>query len=94
MKSLADIKRAMQVGSVWHGYSHLFNEDLGEREISIRQTNMVAFKTPKKGTENEFSDSWWEFPKASNIKFIDENTFDVLVGGEKRLTYKLIKQAK
>lgn len=82
MKTLADIRRAMVVGSKWHCFNHLFNKDMGVREISIKRTNAVAFKT---GAGN----SWIEFPKASEVKIHEDgNGFDVFDNEVILLTYK------
>ena len=47
MKTLADVKRKMTLGSKWHCV-RIFNnnEDLGVREIGKVQTNAVAFLKP------------------------------------------------
>lgn len=93
MKTIADIKRAMILGSQWHCIHHGFSPnwtetDMGIRPISIVQSNSVAFKTSK-GT-----DSWIQFPKKAQVIFHNENSFSIIdpsFGLKPLLTYTLIK---
>ena len=93
MKTIADIKRKMTLGSEWHCIHHGFSpdwvrNDMGIRPISIVQSNAVAFRTHK-GT-----DSWIQFPKKNQVIFHDDNTFSIIdpsFGLKPLLTYKFIK---
>lgn len=72
MKTIKELKKALQVGSQWHCYNHLFEKDLGIRKISIVQSNKIAFKTEK-------NDSWLDYPKKSEVIFhADGNGFDIV----------------
>lgn len=90
MKTLADVKRALVKGSKWEAI-HLGWKDgdkptpLGIREVSIVQSNGVAFKT-EHGT-----DSWLYYPPASEVR-VHESGFTILVEGTDRplLSYKMV----
>ena len=71
MRTLADFKKAMQLGTSWHAYNHLSKCDMGVRVVSKAQSNRFAFRT----TRN--TDSWCEFPKANDIEFVDVNTVNI-----------------
>lgn len=85
MKTLADLKRMMVVGSKWHGHHHLQNRDMGVKEVSKIQSKAVAFHT-------QMGDSWLEFPKAKSIAFhTDGKGFTILNDlCEPVLSYKLV----
>ena len=91
MKTIADIKRAMTLGSRWRTIHHGFSpnwmpKDLGIREISIVQTKSVAFKTLT-------GNSWVTIPNKSQVIFENENTFSIIDPGfglKPILTYTLI----
>lgn len=85
MKTLADFKRRLKVGTKLHcTYHQAFNgrnkeglylfkdEDKGTREVSVKQSNSFACKTER--TDGEIVDSWCEFPKASECKILDQDT--------------------
>ncbi len=74
MKTLADFKRALKIGSMWEGFNHYYKTSLGIREVSKVQSNSFAFKTIKEGVE---SNSWANFPKAKDIQFKDDGTVDI-----------------
>ena len=70
--NLAQFKRALTIGSVWQAYhydSHGNKSPLGERPVSIKQSNAIAFRT------NEGKDSWMHFDKAENYEFKDDKVF-------------------
>jgi len=88
MKSLSDFKKRLKVGvsiqTTFHtasdgrdekGVLKFKDEDRGVREVSIVQTNSFALKTKKDGKE---TDSWCQYPKASECKILDENTIQIL----------------
>lgn len=85
MKTIADFKKRLQVGTKVHTIYHqasagrdeqgnllLKNEDKGVREISIVQSNSFALKTTR--TDGKIVDSWSNYPKLKEVNFIDENT--------------------
>jgi len=88
MKTLADFKRKLTVGTKLHTTYHqefagrdpnfkIFykDKDLGIREISIAKSAQIAFKTPK--NDGTFVDSYMLFPTAKQLKIIDENTVTI-----------------
>lgn len=88
MKNLSQVKKAMTLGSRWHGYYHgqsnrnIPPRDLGIREIVIVQTNAIAFQSMA-------GERWLWWPKAKDIRcHEDGNGFDVLENGTVLLTYK------
>jgi hypothetical protein len=88
MKTLADLKRAMAIGTEWHCFNHIYNGDMGTRSIVRKKTNSVAFKTVRRdGKEVE---SWVHFPKASDMNFPDESTAEIYEDGKLILTYRKI----
>ncbi len=93
MKTIADIKRAMTVGSKWHTVHHGYApdwtpQDMGVRAISIAQTNSVAFRTIRG------ADSWIQFPKKNQVIFHnDGKSFSIIdpgFGQKPLLTYTLM----
>lgn len=113
MKTITDFKNRLQLGVKVHTIYHLAfagrdpqtleviykDEDKGEREVSKKQSNSFAFKTWKE-SEQKFVDSWCNYPKVKECKFIDADTVQILEEdcrvreGEKPmipvLTYKFI----
>lgn len=92
MKSLADFKKRLAVGVKLHTTHHqkfagrhengsgevvYKDEDMGIRELSIKQSNSFALKTFRQD-KNEWVDSWCNYPKASECKILDENTIQIL----------------
>ena len=59
MKTLADFKRALTLGSKWHAM-HASGQDIGIRTVAKVQTESVAFKR-----DDREELSWVYFPKAS-----------------------------
>lgn len=72
MKTLADFKRAMKVGSYWTGFNHLYKSSLGLREVSKVQSNAFAFLIPESG-----QNSWCDFPKAKDIEFGEDGSVNI-----------------
>lgn len=103
MKTLADIKRRIKVGAKMHTIYHKHimgrdesgraiykDKDMGVREVTIKQSNQFALATTKMGT-NEIVNSWLAYPRASQVKIVDENTFTVLDEVDSpTLTYKFV----
>ena len=81
MKTLADVKRKMTLGSKWRCV-RLFEggKDLGVREVGKVQGNAVAFLKP----DGKLSWLWW--PKAKDVQ-VEENAFTVLQNGVPKLKY-------
>lgn len=63
MKTLADFKRALTIGSRWVTFHNRYNNSMGEREVVALKSNAVGFKNPQTGNI-----SWLDFPKASNFR--------------------------
>lgn len=103
MKTVAEFKRRMQVGTKVHTLYHKeFNgrttngeiiyktKDLGIRPVSIVQTTQFAFETKK--TDGTTSDSWCSFPKLTDCRFEGEDTIVILdLEGSDLLTYTFVK---
>lgn len=91
MKTIADIKRAMTLGSKWHAIHHGFSptwepKDLGIREITIVQQKSVAFK-------NERGNSWVQIPTRDQVVFHGEDSFSIIDKGfglKPLLTYRRV----
>lgn len=66
MKTLADLKRKMKIGSKWEAI-HFNGWSPGVREIAEVKTNKIGFKTVREN--GEIVTSWVDFPKAKNILF-------------------------
>lgn len=77
--NLSQFKKALVLGSKWHMVYHLDfdhrnpdgsivfrDKDNGVRDVSIVQTNAVAFRRP------DGKDSWLHFGKASEWRFENE----------------------
>lgn len=84
MRTLADVKRKMTLGSKWECVQ-LFEggQDLGVREIGIVQGNAVAFLK----LDGKLSWLWW--PKAKDVR-VEENSFTILQNGVPKLKYILV----
>jgi len=68
MKTFADFKRNLTVGSKWATFNHVYQKDLGIGEVVKKQTNAVCFKRVVDGEEKN---SWFHFPGASEIEIVD-----------------------
>lgn len=95
MKSFAEFKRACTVGRKLHTIHHGYQTfpwkqpmDMGVREISIVQSNAIAFRTDR-GT-----DSWLHWPKASMVEVegVTLKVYEELRENPRRhiLTYTLV----
>lgn len=103
MKTIADFKKKAILNSEWKcimefgiftGYnakdgSPMYDRIEKTRTVSVVQSKQIAFKT--KNSKDVFVNSWIEYPKASNVKFPDENTMQVYEDGKLILTYIFIK---
>ena len=89
MKTIADIKRELTIASVWHCMWKCRDaiKDMGQRPISIVQTNRFAFKTTK--ADGTITDSWCDWPKKSEVTFNSEKSFTIK-DGDIELTYTKI----
>lgn len=81
MKTLADVKRKMTLGSKWHCVRVFSNnENMGVREIGKVQSNAVAFLKP----DGKLSWLWW--PKAKDVQ-VEGDSFTILQNGVPKLKY-------
>ena len=86
MRTLADVKRKMELGSNWHCVRLSGgNEDMGVREVGKVQGNAVAFLSGVK-----LSWLWW--PKAKDVQ-VQGNSFTIFRNGKPALRYTLVEQA-
>ncbi len=88
MKTLADLRRAMKPGTLWHTVNHAFNSDMGIRPVLSVHSWGVYFTTPT----SKSGKSRLDFPKAADVQFsADGKSATIFWGtGEKRepvLTY-------
>ena len=90
MNTLADLKRAMVVGTAWHCYNHLFEKDMGTRRVSRVMSNKVAFETIR--PDGSMVDSWFDFPKSKDIEFIGGHAATISYDGKLGLTYRLVHE--
>ena len=75
MRTLADVKRKMELGSNWHCVRLSgCNEDMGVREVGKVQGNAVAFLSGGK-----LSWLWW--PKAKDVQ-VQGNSFTIFRNGK------------
>lgn len=91
MKTLADLKRKMVKGSVWHAFHALHGNDMGVREVSRVNSQCVYFWTERDGRRFE---SRFDWPKSSELEFegnsvkvIHETKYD---GSVHYLTYTAV----
>jgi hypothetical protein len=66
MKTLADLKRAMEVGTKWKGVNHYYPCHFGVRPITKKNSVGVYFETVR---EDRIVECLLEWPKASNVEF-------------------------
>lgn len=86
MKTLADFKRALQIGSKWKTHWHPANEYWGIREVVERNSTGVSFPNPKSG-----KNSWLHWDGgAKEFQFDGSNTVIRLdYNGKPLLSYTL-----
>ncbi len=93
MRTLADFKRALTLGSKWEAYNHYYKASLGVREVSKVQSNSFAFK--RVSDNGESVNSWCDFPKAKDIKFREDGTVEIYSewcgGYQLLLSYKAVQ---
>lgn len=85
MKTLADFKRSLTIGSRWGAFHVPSGTHLGIGEVVAVKSNSVAFK--REGKERP---SWLDFPKASNFKAYNEYAEIYWQDGTHVLTYKKV----
>lgn len=92
MKTLADLKRNLTLGKSVTMVKHDWFPNGGEliglpRKIKIVQSNGIQFEPHKEGKQG----SWLNWHKASEYRFIDDNTFEVALEPDfsKAMTYKI-----
>ena len=87
MKTLADFKRALSLGSVWEGWHLQSGTSLGVREVCKVMYDGVRFKLA------DGRESTMDFPKATGIRFDDEGYVYLKRQSDHMeiLKYKLVK---
>tara|TARA_B100000475_G_C14808338_1_gene235068 strand:- start:192 stop:473 length:282 start_codon:yes stop_codon:yes gene_type:complete len=93
MKTLADFKRRIQIGTKLVA-TYPSGLELPAREVVIKQSNSFALKTVKK--TGEVIESWMEYPKASMIEFPTANQATIFwesrsFGRTECLTYTFVE---
>ncbi len=87
MRTLADVKRAVTLGTTWTATS-FFNghpNKFGVREVTRAQNNAVAFRCA------DGKESWLQWPRSRDVRFHRDGTgFDILVNGERVLSYRKV----
>jgi hypothetical protein len=66
MKTIADLKRAMIAGSKWACYNHIYQTDMGIRQVSKTDSVKVAFMTRKDGV---WINSYFNWPSKKDVEF-------------------------
>ncbi len=87
MKTVADLKRFLKVGQTWNAFYHPFNKTMGDRKIKTIMSTKFSFETVK-------GESWLDFPKAKNIRFLNETDFQIFDDEELILTYRFLGELK
>lgn len=65
--NLTKLKKQFKLNQKWHCFNHWYKADMGTRELSVIQSNAIAFKTDKD------INSWHYFEKANRYSFLIEN---------------------
>jgi hypothetical protein len=79
----AAFKKALVKGSLWGGYNHITEKNLGIREVATVQTNAVSFKT-------ERGESWIRFDdKSASYRTYGYGQFQIFDDNKLVLTYTL-----
>jgi hypothetical protein len=100
VKNLADIKRRAKVGAVVTLTRHdklipeRFPIKIGDkRRVAVAQGSGIAFEMPDGGNL-----SWLAWPKATSVRIIDADTFQVSLTGngvfEKVMEYRFDKEGE
>lgn len=78
MKTIADIKRKMIVGTKWHALWKCRNveNDMGIRLLG--KVNTVSFGFNSTRHPGEYS--WCDWPKKEEVTFLSENSFKIKQG--------------
>ena len=85
MKTIADFKRAVTLGSKWHVYNHIYGADMGIRTVGKVQSNRFAFNTDR-GTL-----CYCDFPTRDCVRFTDSGVEIYWPDGRHVLTYKAVQ---
>jgi hypothetical protein len=106
--TISEFKKKLQIGDELHGIQHTAHDgrddegnlkfkdqDLGVREVSIKQTNSFALRTTR--TDGKIINSWCDYPKAREC-VIKDNVLVIYTedfrshkeGILKLLTYKFV----
>ena len=91
MKTIADFKRKMTIGSKWetiHRFKDKQPSNLGIRECTISQSNSFALAT--KLDNGTTRNAWCDYPKVKETTFIGTDTI-LIDFGYGTLIYKYIE---
>lgn len=89
MKTLADIKRRIAVGTRLRCVENTLRPTLNGTDREVVRVLTIAF-TWKQDNDPNPRPSWTHYPKASGVKVIDANTFALSLGGEHWVTLQFI----
>lgn len=91
MKTWADIKRRVQVGTVMECVENTLFPDLlngSRRTITKVQTQAWRFDWNPNGGESQAA--WLPFPAAKDVSIIDADTFQIALGPDHHLTLRFV----
>ena len=94
IRTLADIKRRMQVGvrltSIYRAPT--FEFPLGDPDPVIQPREVLEVKAGGvwMSSTNKSGRSWMEWPMASDIRIVDGDSFEVLEDGARILSYHFV----
>ena len=87
MRTLADVKRAVILGTTWTATNFFEGcpNKFEKREVTRAQSNAVAFRCA------DGKESWLQWPRAKDVRpHRDGKGFDILVNGERVLAYRKV----
>lgn len=86
MRTIADLRRAMSVGSVWHVQNNLHPHVTGQRIITKGKT--VKHYSGTKADGSTFVNGRFELPKTADVEFDGDSIHFLNVPGlEPRIAY-------
>lgn len=92
MKTLADLKRAMQIGTTWRGVNHYYGIELGNRPITKANSVGVYFETTR--SDGKTFDSFMEWPKANYVEFGDDGEVKIFTTWQDNPRFHLLSYWK
>ena len=88
MKTLADLKRALTVGTVvvmeWHAHAAQWKPD----RLARAQAGRKIIRVQTTGVQLE-GESWLTYDKAANTRILGVDRFSMLENGEPWVTYRI-----